>query len=266
LQLKSLLLSIMTMTSSPFASNEPEIYGERQPLMALSGQEEKDYVEYDENELDKILHARTTMQTLKMSRDLPFRNSFRRSSRRVPRQGSLFTSFQNLMLQGTPTVTQLQISEAIVPLIHGNLPPGTHARPASTPKTIPYEAPYRRFARHRSFRLWWLNEFRHWWKQSRLLVRLGGMETLASNPMVWEQMTTVNLLNRKGVKTAYRLGKRLGQGGVMRDFLKLVQPFTRTIRLVVATWRWIEASRPRRAEVFVVRAVSICLRTIECKD
>jgi hypothetical protein len=254
------------MTSSPLASNEPELYGERQPLLTLSGKGQNDYDEYDEKELDKILHARAKMQTLKMYRELPFRSSFRRSTRRVPRQGSMFTSFQNLMLQGAPTLTQLQISEAIVPLIQGKPPPGTHARPASTSKTIPYEAPYRRFARHRSFRLWWLNEFRHWWKQSRLLVRLGGLETLASNPTVWKQLTTVNLLNRKGVKTASRLGKRLGQGGVMRGFLKLVQPFTRTIRLVVAAWRWIEASRPRRAEVFVVRSFSIMLRTVEFKD
>ena len=37
----------------------------------------------------------------------------------------------------------------------------------------------------------------------------------------------------------------------MRGFLKDVQPFTRTIRIVVATWRWIEAAPCRRLEVGV---------------
>lgn len=245
------------MASSPLAADDRTLYGERRPLISSSGQETDNY-EYDDSELDKILHARAVMQTLK-SEDFPLRSSFRRSSRRISRRDGLFTSFQNLMLQGAPTLTQLQISEAIVPLIHGKLPPGTHARPVSITKTIPYEAPYRRFARHRSFRLWWLNEFRHWWKSSRLLVRLAGLETFASNPTTWKQLTTVNILYRRGFKTAFKLGKRLGQGGVMRAFLKLAQPFTRTIRLVVAAWRWIEASKPRRAEVGVVRIFSLLL-------
>ena len=37
----------------------------------------------------------------------------------------------------------------------------------------------------------------------------------------------------------------------MRGFLKDVQPFTRAIRIVVATWRWIEAAPCRRLEVGV---------------
>lgn len=86
-----------------------------------------------------------------------------------------------------------------------------------------------------------------------MLVRLAGTETLASNPENWEKLTTVNLLRKRGVNTAFKMGKRLGQGGPMRAFLQAVQPFTRVIRLVVAAWRWIEASKPRRAEVFVVR-------------
>ena len=40
----------------------------------------------------------------------------------------------------------------------------TFPRPASVVKSLPAFAPFRRQARHRSFYLWWLNEFRHWWK------------------------------------------------------------------------------------------------------
>lgn len=40
----------------------------------------------------------------------------------------------------------------------------THPRPASEVKSLPAFAPFRRRDRHRSFYLWWINEFRHWWK------------------------------------------------------------------------------------------------------
>ena len=41
----------------------------------------------------------------------------------------------------------------------------TYPRPASVVKSLPANAPFQRRARHRSFYLWWINEFRHWWKQ-----------------------------------------------------------------------------------------------------
>jgi len=40
----------------------------------------------------------------------------------------------------------------------------TAPRPPSVVKSLPAFAPFRRMARHRSFYLWWINEFRHWWK------------------------------------------------------------------------------------------------------
>ena len=41
-------------------------------------------------------------------------------------------------------------------------------------KTHPTRTPIKRFKRHRNYYIWCLNEFRHWWKTSRLLVRLSG--------------------------------------------------------------------------------------------
>jgi len=146
---------------------------------------------------------------------------------------------------------ELEPINALVPLINGTPPNGTvvHQRPAPTVKSIPPFAPYRRLARHRSFYLYWLNEFRHWWKSSRLLVRLGGLLVFALDPLIWEQLTTANFLKRKGRKQSAKLGKHLGQGGPMHGFLQMCRPFTRTLRIIVGAWRWIEAAKPRRGEV-----------------
>ena len=53
----------------------------------------------------------------------------------------------------------------------------------------------------------------------------------------------------KNTRHAVKAAKHLGQGGPMRWFLKYVHPFTRTLRLLVACWRWIEAAQCRRGEV-----------------
>ena len=42
----------------------------------------------------------------------------------------------------------------------------------------------------------------------------------------------------------------------MHAFLDEVQPFTRTVRIIIAAWRWIEAAKPRRAEVGVEEAMA----------
>ena len=64
-----------------------------------------------------------------------------------------------------------------------------------------------------------------------------------------DAIETLNLMKRKGPKLAAKLVKRMGQGGPMRPFLKASQPFTRTVRIVCAIWRFVEATRPRRVEV-----------------
>lgn len=215
---------------------------EQKPLLGKA--DESDF-SADEKDPAKFEHAKTIMRSLKG--ELASQSFSRRSSR-------VSTSFTSL-IRGAPA-TQLQPSEALVPLIQGAPPPGTHSRPTPHVKSIPFQAPYLRFARHRAYHLWWLNEFRHWWKSSRLIVRLGGLETYATDSTVWPLLTTADVVSRKGFKHTFKLGKALGQGGVMRPFLQMCQPFTRSIRMIVATWRWIEAAKPRRLEVFVEEALA----------
>jgi len=63
----------------------------------------------------------------------------------------------------------LQPIDALAPLVAGGVIVDTDGyttavRPPSSVKSLPAFAPFPRMARHRSFHLWWLNEFRHWWK------------------------------------------------------------------------------------------------------
>lgn len=56
----------------------------------------------------------------------------------------------------------------------------------------------------------------------------------------------------KSIKKLVKFAKNLGQGGdEMRVFLKTVKPFTRTMRITVGAWRWVEAAPCRRGEVGV---------------
>jgi hypothetical protein len=66
--------------------------------------------------------------------------------------------------------SELQPLDALAPLIAGGIIRSpisgyrTRIRGKRTIKSLPAFAPFRRTARHRSFYLWWINEFRHWWK------------------------------------------------------------------------------------------------------
>jgi hypothetical protein len=55
----------------------------------------------------------------------------------------------------------------------------------------------------------------------------------------------------KSMKKLLKFSKHLGQGGPVSDFLNTVKPFTRSMRMLVGTWRWFEASPCRREEVGV---------------
>jgi hypothetical protein len=66
-------------------------------------------------------------------------------------------------------IERLEPAEALAPLVAGGVIINTSGyktlrRPPCMVKSLPACAPFRRKARHRSFRLYWLNEFRHWWK------------------------------------------------------------------------------------------------------
>lgn len=166
--------------------------------------------------------------------------------------------------------------DALAPLVSGglivtttNTPTGyrTASHPPSTVKSLPSYAPFRRKARHRSFTLWWINEFRHWWKSSRLLVRLAGLWTLAVTVEFLAKMQAIEpyihkkhahktvAANAKNVNKALKIVKKLGRGGELRWFLKTVKPFTRALRILVGIWRWIEAAQCRRLEVGVEEAM-----------
>lgn len=189
---------------------------------------------------------------------IAFRRSARpRPSRRSSVRGSLaFPFFSAEEEDGQAQKELVEPCEALAPLVAGGKikdTDGAIVGPRAPPlvKTIPAFPPYRRKSRHRSFYLWWTNEFRHWWKSSRLLVRLGGLDTRARDPLVWAKMVSINPLRFKSLKKMYKLVKRLGQGGPMRWFLKRCHPFTRTLRILVGAWRWVESAQCRRLEIGV---------------
>mmetsp|Transcript_5810 Transcript_5810/g.11854 ORF Transcript_5810/g.11854 Transcript_5810/m.11854 type:complete len:907 (+) Transcript_5810:57-2777(+) len=161
----------------------------------------------------------------------------------------------------------LEPADALAPLVKGGVVVTTSGyrtspRPPSTVKSLPTYAPFIRTKRHRSFTLWWINEFRHWWKSSRLLVRLAGLWTLAISVEYLTKMENIAPYRKhhkadvKNTEKALKVVKHLGRGGPMRWFLQTVQPFTRTLRILVAAWRWIEAAQCRRLEVGVEEAMA----------
>jgi hypothetical protein len=90
---------------------------------------------------------------------------------------------------------------------------------------------------------------------SRLLVRLAGLFTLAFSAVFLTKMLRIvpSKHKLKAIEKnsyhALRVVKQLGRGGPMKYFLKHVHPFTRSIRILVAVWRWIESAQCRRGEV-----------------
>ena len=172
-------------------------------------------------------------------------------SRRASVRGSLaFPFFADDTVEDETQKEMVEPCEALAPLVAGGKikdSEGVVVGPRAPPlvKSIPAFPPYCRKARHRSFYLWWTNEFRHWWKSSRLLVRLGGLDTHAHDPIVWAKMVSINPLRFKSLKKMYKLVKRLGQGGPMRWFLQRCHPFTRSLRILVGAWRWVESAQVR---------------------
>ena len=60
---------------------------------------------------------------------------------------------------------------------------------------------------------------------------------------------------------ALKVVKQLARGGPMSYFLGYVQPFTRLVRLVVGSWRWIESASCRRSEVGM-EEMMVCIEKI----
>ena len=142
----------------------------------------------------------------------------------------------------------LHPKDALDPIARGGT--GDHTnKPEWAVKSVPAYPPHTRQSTRRAFMLFWIYKFRHWWKTSRLLVRLAGLYAYSQDPENWDKMVALNLMKRKGPRKALKLVKHLSQGGPMKDFLNNVKVATRTIRIVAATWRWIEAPESRRFEV-----------------
>lgn len=99
-------------------------------------------------------------------------------------------------------------------------------------------------------------------------MRLAGLWTLAVTGIFMAKMVRVTpgpfkhkkaqKLMEKNAHWAIRVVKKLGQGGPMKYFLKFVHPFTRTLRILVGAWRWVEAAQCRRGEVGIEEAM-VCL-------
>mmetsp|Transcript_59263 Transcript_59263/g.144912 ORF Transcript_59263/g.144912 Transcript_59263/m.144912 type:complete len:878 (-) Transcript_59263:4409-7042(-) len=139
------------------------------------------------------------------------------------------------------------------------------------PKTNPKLPPTLRYKRHRNYYIFELNQFRHWWKTSRLLVRLSGGYEYCLSTLHWTAMGLYNVNKRKQGKHALKAMKTIGRGGVSKDFLKHVKPFTRSIRIVLAVARGWEARVDNRMfEVLIAEAFAFmgnrCSRFIARKS
>jgi hypothetical protein len=87
------------------------------------------------------------------------------------------------------------------------------------PKTNPKRTPEKRFKRHRNYYIYHLNQFRHWWKTSRLLIRTSGGYEYCLDQQNWEMMGAYLVRKRKQAAKALRRMKIIGRGGQSRDFL-----------------------------------------------
>jgi hypothetical protein len=131
---------------------------------------------------------------------------------------------ETVLLVGVPgkaPYVEFEVSEVIVALfIDGQHGHDLHEHP----KTSPPMCPEMRFKRHRNYYIWTLNQFRHWWKTSRLLVRLSGGYENCYDPINWEAMGTYVVSKRKQGKRAFKSMKAIGRGGPSTDFLSTVKP------------------------------------------
>lgn len=108
-------------------------------------------------------------------------------------------------------------------------------------KTHPSLPPEKRGKRHRHRMIYNLNQFRHWWKTSRLLVRVAGAFVCVWLVENWDLMASWKIAKHRQFKKAWKFAKYIGRGGTVKPFLAGVQPFTRTIRLILAIARALEA-------------------------
>jgi hypothetical protein len=149
-------------------------------------------------------------------------------------------------LIGKPNLLPSGVEHELREIIYNLFQDPEHSYRHIHPSTNPTLPPEPRGRRHRNFYVYQLNQFRHFWKVSRLLMRIAGGLVLALDPLVWRAMAIADLDIKGERKQAFRMYKRMGQGGPMALFLNGVQPFTRLIRIVLATARAWEAKVDNR--------------------
>lgn len=176
---------------------------------------------------EQLITERTSL--LKDKSDKSLRSSFAKRRSIVGRKGSIF------------------VKPKIIYQFH----------PALHPRSAPSVVPFRRRERHRHPLLRATNDFRHWWKTSRLLVRLSGSLMYLRDPLIWSAVLVAKVSRKKERKACFKIYKKIGQGGPqMHAFLKDCHPFTRSLRIVVAVWRTLETLNNRRLEVGVEEAMA----------
>jgi hypothetical protein len=142
--------------------------------------------------------------------------------------GSTETDFANEqeLLLGKPNLLPSNVERELAELIY-HLFMHHHHHSHNHPQSSPQLPPERRGRRHRNFYVSQLNEFRHWWKTSRLLVRISGAFTYCVSKMEWQRMAHWNVARSHHSRRAFKQMKTIGQGGASRLFLKQVMQFTR---------------------------------------
>jgi hypothetical protein len=140
-----------------------------------------------------------------------------------------------------PKTVKHELAELIVALFRDDHPPSHHH-----PHTNPRLPPEKRGLRHRHYYIYQLNQFRHWWKTSRLLVRLAGALVFCEDDLMWETMAGFDVSRHKQARRAGKMVKKIGRGGPIKPFLDVVHPFTRSIRIVLAVARAWEAKVDNR--------------------
>lgn len=146
----------------------------------------------------------------------------------------------------------LEPVQALAPLVTGGTiktTDGITTSQRSLPlvKSIPASPPRRSTARHHSYSLKGLNNFRHGYKNTRLALKFGGTVTYARDK--WEKMASLSPLHKKSLLKMEKIMKRLGQGASMKYVLRFLSPFTNTLRITMVILRTLECSVDRRLEV-----------------
>ncbi|GKY96811.1 hypothetical protein MPSEU_000640300 [Mayamaea pseudoterrestris] len=144
------------------------------------------------------------------------------------------------LLIGKPNLIPDKVNVVLAELIY-KLFMEPHHHSHNHPRTNPYLPPQKRYSRHRNFWVFQLNQFRHWWKTSRLLVRLSGAYCWNMVAENWDLIAMLDVTRRKQLKQAIRSEKAIGRGGYAHVFLASVHPYTRTLRIVLAVCRAWEA-------------------------